>query len=270
MSVGGTTGGRHTLKRALSARRSTRPARGATVLIYHRVDGGTRDERDLDLAAFTAQMELLAEAHEVVGLDDALEALDAGDDRPTVVLTFDDGFADVLHPALPVLADNQLPFTVYLATEYLGGEMHWDGSTASAPGPALSWDGVEALVESGLCTVGNHTHRHVRPEALTEDDVDDCTAAIRDRLGLTPHHFAYPWGIPVPALEPALRTRFRSAATGELGRNLPGDDPLRLRRVPVRGSDPIEFFAAKLTGRLGPERTYAALVSAAKRLGMSA
>lgn len=215
-------------------------------------------------------MRMLADEHEVVSLDHALDALDAGDDRPTVVLTFDDGFADVLDPALPVLVEHGLPFTVYLATDYLGREMHWDGSTASAPGPALAWDDVRALLDSGLCTIGNHTHRHVPPEALTEADIDDCTAAIEERLGLTPRHFAYPWGISVPAMEPALRTRFRSAATGALGRNVPGDDPLRLRRVPVRGSDPIEFFAAKLTGRLGPERAYSALVATAKRLGMSA
>lgn len=249
---------------------SSRPARGCTVLIYHRVGGATPDERDLSLADFTAQMALLADGHEVVGLDDALDALDAGDDRPTVVLTFDDGFADVLDPALPVLAEHSLPFTVYLATDYLGREMHWDGSTASAPGPALSWDGVEALLASGLCTIGNHTHRHVRPEVLGEADLDECTEAISRRLGIVPRHFAYPWGIPVPAMEPALRTRFRSAVTGELGRNRPGVDPLRLRRVPVRGSDPIDFFSAKLTGRLGPERAYGALVAAAKKAGASA
>lgn len=249
---------------------SSAPARGCTVLIYHRVGGGTPDERDLALGDFVAQMRLLADGHEVVSLDEGLDALDAGDDRPTVVLTFDDGFADVLDPALPVLAEHGLPFTVYLATDYLGREMHWDGSTASAPGPALSWSGVEVLMASGLCTIGNHTHRHVRPEVLTENDVDECSDAIAQRLGVVPRHFAYPWGIPVPVMEPALRTRFRSAVTGDLGRNIPGVDPLRLRRVPVRGSDPIEFFAAKLDGRLGPERTYGALVAAAKKAGLSA
>lgn len=123
-------------------------------------------------------MRLLAEGHEFVSLADALDALDVGDGRPTVVLTFDDGFADVLEPALTVFAEHGLPFTMSLATDYLGREMHWDGSTASAPGPALSWDEVETLVASGLCTIGNHTHGHVRPEVGTEVDVDECTEAI--------------------------------------------------------------------------------------------
>jgi hypothetical protein len=71
-------------------------------------------------------------------------------------------------------------------------------------------------------------------------------------------------------MEHELRARFTSAATGMLGRNLPGADPMRLRRVPVRRTDPIEFFRAKLTGNLWPERTYAAVVSVAKRAGARA
>ena len=34
-----------------------------------------------------------------------------------------------------------------------------------------------------------------------------------------------------------------------------------LRRVPVRGTDPIEFFRAKLDGSLLPERAYGAIVT---------
>ena len=71
-------------------------------------------------------------------------------------------------------------------------------------------------------------------------------------------------------MESALRERFASATTGELGRFAPGDDPIRMRRIPVRRTDPIEFFEAKLTGNLWPERTYAGIVATAKRLGLSA
>lgn len=65
-------------------------------------------------------------------------------------------------------------------------------------------------------------------------------------------------------MEDALRARFRSASTGELGRNDPACDRIRLARVPVRRTDPPAFFAAKLTGGLGPERVYAQSVRLAK------
>lgn len=259
---------RSTAKQVLARLGGARRATGLTALIYHRVGGGTADERDLPAAVFAEQLDALRGSR-VVALDDALDALDAGDDAPRVVLTFDDGFADVHDTALPLLVDRGLPFTLYLATAYVGGRMHWEGSTASAPGPALRWGQIAELVSTGLCTLANHTHTHVPPERLTTQELDRCTAALQDRLGITPRHFAYPWGVAVPDLEGALRARFRSAATGRVGRNHPGTDPLRLRRVPVRQTDPLSFFAAKLTGGLEAERAYAGIVVAAKAVGLS-
>ncbi|GAA4125105.1 hypothetical protein GCM10022415_31760 [Knoellia locipacati] len=246
------------------------PASGATLLIYHRVGGDTGDELDLATDSFTRQVALL-EGHDVLSLDAALDRLDAGDERHSVVLTFDDGFTDVFDNAWPLLREHGLPFTIYLATGFMGETMRWEHSTArGAPGRGLSWRQLEEMLASGLCTVGNHTHRHVRPEELTEHELDACSSAAEAALGVRPRHFTYPWGIAVPAMERALRERFRSASTGELGRNAPDCDRMRLRRVPVRRTDPDEFFAAKLTGRLVPERAYATTVSAAKALGVRA
>lgn len=260
--------GRRRLKGALARVQQDRPAAGATLLIYHRVGGGTRDELDMPLKEFARQLDLLA-THDVVALDTALERLDVGDARPSVVLTFDDGFEDVYDNAWPLLRQRGLPFTVYLASAFVSQPMVWEGSTAQgAAGRGLSWTQLSEMVDTGLCTIGNHTHGHTRPEALTEDDLDACTDAVERHLGVTPMHFTYPWGIPVPRMEPALRLRFRSASSGELGRNMPVTDRMRLKRVPVRQSDPDAFFAAKLVGVLGPERTYAGVVRLGKALGL--
>ena len=124
------------------------------------------------------------------------------------------------------------------------------------------------MVDSGLCTIGNHTHSHVRPERLTADELDRCTALVEEELGVVPRHFAYTWGIPVPSMDPELSERFATCATGELGRNLPGADPLRLTRVPVRRTDPLSFFRAKLRGDLLPERLYGRIVETAKGVGL--
>ena len=259
---------RRTVKRVLGALQPAAPAAGATLLIYHRVGGGTADELDVDAASFASQLDALA-GRDVLSLDAALDRLDADDPRSSLVLTFDDGFEDVYRNAWPLLRDRGLPFTVYLATAYMGAAMRWEGSTAiGEAGRGLSWGQLAEMVGSGLCTVGNHTHTHARPEALTPDELDRCTATIESRLGVTPRHFTYPWGVAVPCMETELRRRFRSASTGELGRNLPGADPMRLRRVPVRRTDPPRFFAAKLSGGLAPERAYAGIVGAAKALGL--
>lgn len=258
---------RQGLKRML-APSSVGRARGVSILIYHRVGGGSPDELDCPRTRFVDQAAFLAQECEVASLDEALDGLAHGDDRPRIVLTFDDGFADLHDVAWPILTHHGLPFTVYLATSFLGGRMHWEGSTSTGPAaPALTWAQAAALAHDERCTVGNHTHTHVPPAQLTTADLDACTVAIQRNLGLTPRHFAYPWGLPVTAMEPELRARFRSVTTGELGRNRPGVDFARLRRIPVRGSDPIEFFRAKVTGSLVPERAYALTVAAAKAAG---
>lgn len=259
---------RHRLKRGLSLSRRGTPATGVTLLIYHRIGAGTNDELDVPTASFARQLALLEE-HEVVSLDAALDRLDHGDRRPAVVLTFDDGFHDVHAHAWPHLRERRLPFTVYLASAYVSEPMVWEGSTATGlPGRGMSWAQLAEMVESGLCTIGNHTHRHVGPGSLTVDELDECTDAVERNLGVTPRHFTYPWGIPVPAIEDELRARFRSASTGRLGRNLPDTDRMRLMRVPVRQSDPDSFFAAKLVDNLRAERAYAGLVQLGKAVGL--
>lgn len=258
---------RGAVKHALGRGASRRPANGLTALIYHRVGGSTADELDLPVEAFRAQLDVLA-GHRVLPLDTALDELDAGDDRPKVVVTFDDGFAELHGVVLPLLVERGLPFVLYLATGYVGGLLHWEGSTARAPALGLDWGQLGELQASGLCTFGNHTHTHARPDLLSTRELERCNDEIRSRLGIVPRHFAYPWGVRVPSIEPALRARFRSAATGTLGRAHPGDDFLSLPRIPVRGSDPVGFFAAKLAGRLLPERAYARIVSTAKWAGI--
>lgn len=242
---------------------------GATLLIYHRVGGGSSDERDLGVSDFADQIAELSVAP-VVALDDAVDRLARGDAPPSAVITFDDGFGDVYVNAWPLLREHALPFTIYLATDYIGGIMHWDGSTATGIGPALTWDQIGEMVASGLCTVGNHTASHARPDRVDEDELDRCTEAIDKEIGVRPRHYADPWGVRRSQVEPALRSRFHTAATGRVGRNTAGVDLHRLRRVPVRRTDPIEFFRAKLAGALVPERAYGAIVRTAKVVGLRA
>ena len=259
---------RTTIKRVLALLGAVdrRPPEGATLLTYHRVGGSTTDELDLTTDQLAEHLGLLAsEGHPVVSLDDALDRLDAGDPSPSVVLTFDDGFADVYTDAWPLLRDRGLPFTVYVAAGLVGGQMRWEGSNADSQGaPALTWDQLAEMQASGLCTVGNHTWDHAGPELVDVDQLDRCSDEIEHRLGVRPAHFAWTWGVPVPGLEPVVRARFRSVATGDVGRNGCSAGPMALRRVPVRRSDPLAFFLAKLRGALLAERAYGAAVRAAQ------
>jgi peptidoglycan/xylan/chitin deacetylase (PgdA/CDA1 family) len=203
----------------------------------------------------------------VLSLDDALDRLDARSDEPAVVLTFDDGFAEVHEVAGPLLIDRGLPFVVYVAAGLVGGTMRWEGSVAASQGArAVTWSQLRDLAASGLCTIGNHTWSHAEPTVVDADELRRCSEAIESELGQSPRHFAYTWGVPVPRIDAIVRDSFRSAVTGVIGRNHPGTDRHGLRRVPVRRTDPLPFVKAKVEGSLVGERSYAVLARSVKRL----
>ena len=54
------------------------PPPGVTILIYHRVGGGSDSEVDLPTDEFERQLEHLAEHHRVISLDEAVDELSAG------------------------------------------------------------------------------------------------------------------------------------------------------------------------------------------------
>jgi len=99
------------------------------ILIFHRV----LDEPDfmrpgeVDKHVFNWQMQLLAKYFNVLPLADALEKLDK-DQLPSraVCITFDDGYADNYHNALPILKQHNLTATFFIATGYLNGGRMWN------------------------------------------------------------------------------------------------------------------------------------------------
>ena len=101
------------------------------VLMYHRVAEPAIDPWRLCVSPrhFGEQLDVLRAHADVVALQGLVDALPAGGTtRPTVAVTFDDGYVDNLRDAKPLLEHAGLPATVFVATGYLGGErpFWWD------------------------------------------------------------------------------------------------------------------------------------------------
>jgi hypothetical protein len=214
------------------------------ILLYHRVGAGER-EVDLPLRTFERHLQTLTGQHRVISLDDAL----AGG-RGGIVVTFDDGSRDFYEHVLPLLVRYRLPAVLYVATAFVGGS----GNSAV---DALSWSHLEEAVETGLVTVGAHTHSHANlakaDEVTAHDEMSRCKGLVEDHLSISCRHFAYPWGVSSPAAERVARRLFDSAALlwgTNRGRQI---DPHRLGRIPVLRSDHQIFFRAKTRGFLDGE-----------------
>jgi peptidoglycan/xylan/chitin deacetylase (PgdA/CDA1 family) len=109
--------------------RACRP-RGAQVVQYHSVaadDTGRFVEPSMRMRpeVFREQVRFLASRRRVVSMSDLVGWMERGGEGNglppnTVVITFDDGYADTLEVAAPILAEHGLPAIVYLPTALIG------------------------------------------------------------------------------------------------------------------------------------------------------
>jgi peptidoglycan/xylan/chitin deacetylase (PgdA/CDA1 family) len=216
------------------------------ILLYHRVGLG-ENEIDLPAEAFRRQLESLLEHERVLTLDQAVMDGSHGG----VVVTFDDGSRDFHEVVLPMLVQYRVPALLYLATGWVDGN---GGRRADA----VTWPQLREAVDTGLVTVGAHTHSHVSLSRASEDEAERelrrSKELVEDRLSLPCRHFAYPFAVGSAAADRVARRLFDTAALHAWRTNRRGRiDRHRLGRTPVLRSDGPMFFRAKVRGLLNAE-----------------
>jgi peptidoglycan/xylan/chitin deacetylase (PgdA/CDA1 family) len=104
---------------------------GALILNYHRVVDLPRDSYSLCVSPqrFANHVELIRNYARPMSLAMLLSCLEAGEmPRRAVVVTFDDGYFDVLAHAKPILEHYEIPATLFAISGFVGAtaEMWWD------------------------------------------------------------------------------------------------------------------------------------------------
>ncbi len=247
------------LRRAL-ARLCSLTARsepGLRILTYHRVnDGHPHDRLTVAPRAFAAQMEALrASGRPVLSLARMLGVPPGGEPVPAgaVALTFDDGYADNVTDALPVLERFGFPAAFFVVTGLMGTSRTLDRYHGCCGADRMmSWDEVRALRDRGHA-IGGHGRNHRElaglPETEVRDEVEQCAQDIQRETGERPRLFCYPRGS-----EDAQTRRivgeagFVAACTVRPGANPPRTELLALRRTEVSGDDALTDFRIKLEG----------------------
>lgn len=156
------------VQRAVSAMGGAlrRRSRRGVVLLYHRVAGPRFDPQLLDVSPqnFDAQMRVLAHRTEPLALREFELRRRAGTlPARAVAVTFDDGYVDNLHVAVPHLNAHGIPATVFVAAGMIGtGREFW-------------WDDVERIAFSARALVGSP------PALLIPWSVDDGAPLMAER-----------------------------------------------------------------------------------------
>jgi peptidoglycan/xylan/chitin deacetylase (PgdA/CDA1 family) len=238
-------------------------APGIYFVIYHKIGEQAGLELELPFSLFRRQMEFFHRIEKVVPYTRALSLLKDGEvpQRDLFVLTFDDGYEDFYTEVYPLLQEFQLPAIVFVTTGFVEKEI---GSPLTRPRQAirpLSWEMLGRMQESGLVTLGAHTHTHPslvgESEARVVQELERPIVLFGKRLGLEPKHFAYPRALWREKEEALVKCYYESAVIGSGQKaTVDGFNPYRIPRLPMRASDGWVFFRARLGGWLEAEERF--------------
>jgi peptidoglycan/xylan/chitin deacetylase (PgdA/CDA1 family) len=181
-------------------------------------------------AEFAAQMEWLRRAgYHVISQERLYDVLERGAPVPShpVVVTFDDGYRDVLWNAAPILHRLRMPATDYVITARISG----------ADPSFLTWRELHQLERYGFA-IGSHTEHHVElthvPPDLAFAELVGSRHVLEQRLGRPVPWLSYPAGAVDPeVVRLARRAGYELAVTTHPGDRLDGRRPLELERIEV-------------------------------------
>ncbi len=174
-----------------------------TILCYHALDAAWNSPLAVSPEDFASQIGWLRRHRRVVGLDEAVGALDGRGRLPRgmVSLTFDDGFASVYDHAWPVLKANAIPAAIFVVSGTLGPDprpVDWVDDPPSWPLETMTADQVVELGDGGV-VVGSHTSTHPNLPDLSDAEcrreLTDSRDALQDLLRRPVEHLAYPRGL---------------------------------------------------------------------------
>lgn len=226
---------------------------------YHSVTEDGPPYLSLRPQTFERQLDVLRDAGFRSGTTATLKRIEAGEKLSGrhAFLTFDDGYADTVRTALPMMAERGLTGMVFVLPGHLdtGARLDWPevaGEAARRPAlmRSMDWTMLEQLVEAGW-EVGSHSMSHARLPTLSEEalaaELLDSRRMIEARLGRC-DLLAYPFG----AWDERVATA--AAASGySFAFTLPfGGQATATRmsipRVTIDDRDTPWRFRAKLTG----------------------
>lgn len=224
---------------------------GPAMLMYHSLGQGNKIPRwpwAVSQQRFRAQLDLLStKGWRTPTLQELMAAPDRFQKR-TVVITFDDGYADNLF-AVDELLRRGMHATWFVVSGSIGRHPSWPATDRPA-GRLLNAAELREMQSVGM-EIGSHTVSHVRLTELDEvrrrSELVDSRREIEDVLGNAISSFAFPYGAwdrdCVKAVEQA---GYRSACTTRTGWALRDGNPYLLRRLTVLNTDTASSVARKL------------------------
>jgi len=213
----------------------------AVILFYHRVADNLLNEWSITNEMFARQIEWLENQFEFVTLKEAQRRIRSGiNARPTVSITFDDGYAENCQSAIPLVVKKQIPCTYFVtANNVLNGEPFDHDLVMGNRLPPNNLEQLLAMSEAGI-EIGAHCCNHVDLGRITDkkllyDEIAVSGQILQEAIKRPVRYFAFPIGqyanLNAQAFEIAREAGYEGVCSAYGGYNFPGEDPFHLQRI---------------------------------------
>ncbi len=210
---------------------------GLPIFTYHSIAHPPAAARDPFLYVpperFAEQLALLAQHGFTSGtLDDIATAANPG---KKVILSFDDGYRNVLDNALEILTRHRFRAIQFIVADLIGGRNEWDVVNGDVPEPLMDAAQIRAWLQAGH-EIGSHslTHRNLAKlkPADAREQIFASKKKLEDLFGVPIRHFCYPHGKWTPAVRDLVREAgYATACTTEFGVNTSATPRYELKRI---------------------------------------
>ena len=114
-----------------------------------------------------------------------------------VLLTFDDGYADLVHKALPILEERGFKATMFIVSQHIGDASTWDVALGYPERPLMTAEEILEAFSRGI-EIGAHTRTHSDLRTLSpaelKDELEGCRKDLIELTGAEVNSLAYPFG----------------------------------------------------------------------------
>ena len=215
------------------------------ILAYHSLDE-SGSVISLSPEVFRSQMEFIhRRGYRVYTVSQYTDLIKGGGKkgRSAVVLTFDDGFANFLTTAAPILREYGYRATIYIPTDFIGRRSDF---TSLLDLPILSGSALRNLAEEGF-EIGSHSLSHPDLTGLTSENArDEIVRSKKDLENLTGKEvktFCYPRGYYNREVVKLVENAgYQSAVSLRAGNRNRRADIHSLYRIVLGPGDSLDYF----------------------------
>lgn len=210
-------------------------------LFYHRVADHPSNDWTISCSQFEEQIDWLEQHFEIVDLEESQRRIRSGSNtRPTISITFDDGYAENCDFALPMLIERRIPVTYFVTTYHTTEQQPFlHDRELNKPLPTNSIESLRALDMAGV-EIGGHSRTHVDLGKITcehalMDEVVYASRELEQAIGRKVRYFAFPYGQHAnlnPTVFAMLKEAgFLGVCSAYQGWNEIGGDDFHLQRI---------------------------------------